>query len=274
MRAAALQLNSRQDPERNRREAERLVREAAGDGADLVVLPEKWTCLGPPEAVAAAAEPLDGPALTWAAELARELGVDLVAGSIVERIPGRPKGANTSVHFGPDGERRAVYRKVHLFDVEVEGRVYRESDGEEPGDAVVVSALADGTRLGLSVCYDVRFPELYRALAVGGARVIAVPSAFTLPTTRAHWEILVRARAIEEQCFVVAANQTGEHPGLGASGGCSLIVDPWGEVLARGGEEGAGVVAAELDLARQDEVRTSLPSLTHVRPEVYAGAPS
>jgi deaminated glutathione amidase len=173
------------------------------------------------------------------------------------------------VHIGPDGEVRAVYRKIHLFDVEVGGRVYRESDTDEPGDEIVLSELGDGIGLGMTVCYDLRFPELYRILAVRGARVLAVPSAFTLPTTRAHWEPLVRARAIENQCFVVAANQVGRHPGDYESGGHSLIVDPWGEVLAQAGEEDEAVIVADLDLGRQDEVRATLPALANRRPGVY-----
>ncbi|HEV7461323.1 MAG TPA: nitrilase-related carbon-nitrogen hydrolase, partial [Solirubrobacteraceae bacterium] len=169
----------------------------------------------------------------------------------------------------PDGEVRAVYRKIHLFDVEVEGRVYRESDTEEPGEEVVLSELAGGVPLGMTVCYDVRFPELSRILAVRGARVLAVPAAFTLPTTRVHWEPLVRARAIENQCFVVAANQVGRHPGGYESGGRSLIVDPWGEVLAQAGDEDEGVIVADLDFAHQDEVRATLPALANRRPDAY-----
>src|SRR4051794_413693 len=206
MRAAAIQLPATTDKDRTLATADRLVRAAAADGAQLVVLPEKWSVLGTADDLRAGAEPLDGPALSWARETARELGIDLVAGSVAERVDGRERGANTSVHVGPDGVDRAAYRKLHMFDVEVDGRRYRESDSEEAGDAIVTSALADGTRLGLTVCYDVRFPELYRRLAVDGAEVITVPAAFTLATTRDHWEVLVRARAIEDQCFVVAAN--------------------------------------------------------------------
>ena len=269
MRVAAVQLSSTADRERNLEAADRLVRGAAAAGAELVVLPEKWPVLGTPEQTAAGAEPLDGPALTWARDVARELGIDLVAGSIAERAPGRERGRNTCVHIGPDGQDRAIYRKVHMFDVEVGGRVYRESEHEDPGDEVVVSATAAGVELGLSVCYDLRFPELYRILAVRGARVIAVPSAFTLPTTRDHWEVLLRARAIEDQCFVVAANQFGEHaPGV-RSGGRSMIVDPWGIVLAQAPDAETFVVA-DLDLARQAEIRRSLPSLANRRPHAYA----
>ena len=269
MRVAAVQLSSTADRERNLEAADRLVRGAAAAGAELVVLPEKWPVLGTPGQTAAGAEPLDGPALTWARDVARELGIDLVAGSIAERAAGRERGRNTCVHIGPDGQDRAIYRKVHMFDVEVGGRVYRESEHEDPGDEVVVSATAAGVELGLSVCYDLRFPELYRILAVRGARVIAVPSAFTLPTTRDHWEVLLRARAIEDQCFVVAANQFGEHaPGV-RSGGRSMIVDPWGIVLAQAPDAETFVVA-DLDLARQAEIRRSLPSLANRRPHAYA----
>jgi len=269
MRAAAIQMNSTGDRTRNRATAERLVRAAAADGAALVVLPEKWNVLGTPEQLAAGAEPLDGPSTTWARELARELRIDLIAGSIVERRDGRAKHANTSVHVGPDGEIRAVYRKLHLFDVEVEGVVYRESDGEDPGDEVVATVLQDGTRLGMAICYDLRFPELFRILTLRGARVLALPSAFTLATTRDHWEVLVRARAIENQCFVVAANQIGEHVPGKASGGRSLIADPWGTVLATA-PDGEGYALAELDFARQDAIRARLPALAHRRPGAYA----
>src|SRR5918911_368190 len=199
MRVAAVQLTSTEDTERNLDKADRLVRDAARRGAELVVLPEKWTVLGAPEQLEAGAQPLSGPAITWARSVARELGIDVVAGSIVERVPEVDKSHNTSVHLGPAGEIRAVYRKLHMFDVEVEGVLYAESAQEQAGSDVVVSELASGTGIGMTVCYDLRFPELYRLLAVGGAEIISVPSAFTVPTTRDHWEILLRARAIENQ---------------------------------------------------------------------------
>jgi len=269
VRAAAVQVNATDDKERNLATADRLTRAAAADGAQLVVLPEKWSFIGAPEDVPAAAEPLDGPTITWARETARELGVDLLAGSIVERVEGREKSANTSVHVGPDGEIRAVYRKIHMFDVEVAGTVYRESATEDPGDEIVLSETADGTALGLTVCYDLRFPELYRILAVRGARVLAVPAAFTLATTRDHWETLLRARAIENQAFVVAPNQIGTHPPGHRSGGRSMIVDPWGIVLATAPDEETHIVA-DLDTERQDEIRSKLPSLANRRPQAYA----
>ena len=268
MRAGAVQLNSTEDTDRNLATADRLVRAAAARGAELVVLPEKWTVLGTGEQLAAGAQPLDGPAIRWARGIAEELGIDLVAGSIVERVADREKTSNTSVHIGPDGELRAVYRKLHMFDVEVDGTVYAESDREEAGSEVVLSELRDGTTLGMSICYDVRFPELYRALAVRGAEVISVPSAFTLATTRDHWEVLLRARAIEDQVFVVAANQIGAHPGGYRSGGRSLIVDPWGLVLACAPDVETAIVA-DLDLSNLHDIRRRLPSLAHRRPQIY-----
>ena len=268
MRAAAVQLTSTADRERNLATADRLTRAAAAAGAELVVLPEKWPLLATPDEIAAGAEPFDGPATRWARATAQELQIDLVAGSFAERVPDRERGSNTSVHVGPDGEIRAVYRKIHMFDVEVGGRAYRESEHEQPGDAVVVSETAQGVELGLSVCYDLRFPELYRILAVRGARVIAVPSAFTLATTRDHWEVLLRARAIEDQAFVVAANQVGEHATGYRSGGRSMIVDPWGVVLAQA-QDAETYITADLDLERQAEIRRTLPSLANRRPQAY-----
>jgi predicted amidohydrolase len=268
MRAAAVQLSSTPDRDRNLEAADRLTRAAAAQGAELVVLPEKWPVLGTPEQTAAGAEPLDGAALSWARGAARELGIDLVAGSVAERSEDRGRGSNTSVHIGPDGEDRAVYRKIHMFDVEVGGRTYRESEHEAPGDEVVTSQLANGEGLGLTICYDLRFPELYRILAVRGATVITVPSAFTETTTRDHWEVLLRARAIEDQCFVVAANQVGEPaPGM-RTGGRSMIVNPWGLVLAQA-PDFETFILAELDFERLRGIRTKLPSLANRQPGAY-----
>jgi predicted amidohydrolase len=268
MRAAAVQLNATPDLDRNLERADRYTRAAAADGAQLVVLPEKWSALGRGEALLAGAQPLDGPAITWARAVARELGIDLVAGSISERVEGDERLRNTSVHVGPDGEIRATYRKVHLFDVVVDGTVYRESEHEQHGDELVVSATAGGVELGLSICYDLRFPELYRILAVDGARIFSVPAAFTVPTTRDHWEILLRARAIEDQAFVVAANQIGEHEVGLRSGGRSMIVDPWGLVLALAPDR-EGHIVADLDLEAQARIRRELPALANRRPSAY-----
>ena len=268
MKVAAVQLNSSADQHANLATADRLTHGAAAGGAQLIVLPEKWTAMGSEQQLRESAQPLDGPAIAWAQATARELGVEIVAGSILELVPGREKLANTSVHIGADGEIRATYRKVHMFDVEVGGRTYRESELEQPGEEIVVSQTAAGVELGLSICYDLRFPELYRILAVLGARIVTIPAAFTLPTTRDHWETLVRARAIEDQAFVIAANQFGEHPGGQHSGGRSMIVDPWGVVLAQAPDSEAAIVA-ELDLERQREIREKLPSLANRRPDAY-----
>jgi len=263
MRAAAVQLNSNEDKARNLAAADELSRAAAADGAELIVLPEKFNVLGTREHYAEGAETLEGPTIAWAREIALELHVDLVAGSIVERRDGREKLSNTCVHVGPDGDVRGVYRKIHMFDVVVDGVEYRESESEEPGGEIVVSELGDGEQVGLTVCYDLRFPELFRILAVRGATVITLPAAFTKVTGKAHWEILVRARAIENQAFVVAAGQVGMHPEEKESFGHSMIVDPWGEVLAMVQGEGPGWCAAELDFTRQAEVREKLPSLAN-----------
>ncbi|MEJ7789783.1 MAG: carbon-nitrogen hydrolase family protein [Thermoleophilaceae bacterium] len=267
MRAAAVQLNSTEDKDRNLERADRLTREAAADGAGLIVLPEKFNLLGTHDHYEAGAEPLDGPTVRWARDTARELKVDLVAGSFVERREGHDKLGNTSVHVGPGGEVRGVYRKIHMFDVTVAGKAYRESTSQEAGDEVVTSE-AEEARLGLTVCYDLRFPELYRILAIRGARILIVPAAFTKTTGQAHWDTLIRARAIENQAFVIAADQIGAHPPGNESFGGSQIVDPWGEVLARAADQEC-VVTADLDFARQDEVRESLPSLANRVPSAY-----
>ena len=268
LRAAAVQLTATPDKAANLQAADLLVRRAAADGARLVVLPEKWSVLGRGADLREGAEPLDGPAITWARDAARELRIDLVAGSVSERVAGDDKLRNTSLHIGPDGEIKATYRKMHMFDVEVDGTVYRESEHEAPGDDVVLSTTADGVELGLTVCYDIRFPELYRILAVRGARVVTIPAAFTVPTTRDHWEVLVRARAIEDQCFVIAANQVGTHVEGLASGGRSMIVDPWGLILAQAADSET-VITADLDLDAQAAIRARLPSLANRRPAAY-----
>jgi predicted amidohydrolase len=269
LRVACVQLNSNDTKAENIERAEGLVARAAATGADLVVLPEKWTGIGPPEMMRGLAESLeDGETVEAMSGWARKHGVTLVGGSIVERREGREKLSNTCVVFDPQGEIQAVYRKIHMFDVEVGGQVYRESETEEPGEATVTTEV-EGWKLGLTVCYDLRFPELYRILAVRGARIVAVPSAFTHATGRDHWEVLLRARAIEDQVFVLAPNQVGEAPPHFHSYGRSAIVDPWGVVLATAPDEEC-FVAADLDLSEQGRVRESLPSLANRRPQAYA----
>jgi deaminated glutathione amidase len=268
LKAAAVQLNSSGDFDANLALADRLVRAAVADGAELIVLPEKWTGMGSDEQLRAAAQPLDGAAVIWARGLASELSVDLVAGSFLERIPGEEKLANTCVHVSAAGGVAAVYRKLHMFDVTVGGRTYRESELELAGEEIVLTSAAGGLKVGLAICYDLRFPELFRVLVERGAEAFALPSAFTLATTGDHWEVLVRARAIENQAFVIAANQVGEHPDGHRSGGHSMIVDPWGVVVGQA-PDGEGYALAELDLERQGEIRRQLPALASRRPEVY-----
>ena len=271
MRAAIIQLNSTAEVDRNLATAERLVRDAAGEGAELIALPEKWNLLGGPDEVLAAAEAIEGPSLSAASSWAAELGVTLLAGSISERVAGAERLSNTSVLFGPRGESLAVYRKIHMFDVDVGGVSYRESATERAGEEIVLARIEAGEdelALGMTVCYDLRFPELFRILAVRGARLVSVPSAFTATTGRDHWEVLLRARAIENQVFVIAPDQVGEAPPHYDSWGHSMIVDPWGRVLATV-EEGEGFAMADLDLGEQERVRAELPSLANRRPAAY-----
>jgi deaminated glutathione amidase len=269
LRVACVQLSAGAEKGANLATAERLVARAAAEGAELVVLPEKWNGVADSFArIAALAEPLDGgesvdAMSTWA----RTLGVAIVGGSITERRDGHDRFSNTSCAFDPDGRLAGVYRKIHLFDVEVGGNIYRESAAEEPGYEPVLVELA-GWVVGLTVCYDVRFPELYRLLALEGAELVTVPANFTAFTGRDHWHVLLRARAIENQCFVAAAAQWGEPVPGRPSYGHSLACDPWGTVL---GElpDGEGVVVAELDRVRLLDVRERLPSLANRQPDAY-----
>jgi deaminated glutathione amidase len=262
---AAVQMSAGPDKERNLALAERLIREAAAREATVVVLPEVFNWRGRRTGQEAAAEDINGPTLAAMAQLACELRLYLVAGSITERIPGQAKAYNTSVLIGPDGAVLAVYRKIHLFDVEISGRVSaRESDAKMAGGEIV-SAATDAATFGLSVCYDLRFPELYRALAARGATVVAIPSAFTHATGEAHWEVLVRARAIENQVFVIAPNQFGPNVHGFPDYGNSMIVDPWGRVLARAAGDGEEVIVAALDFDELHKVRREVPCLQHRR---------
>jgi predicted amidohydrolase len=268
IRVACVQLTSRQDKAANLARAESLVARAASTGADIVVLPEKWNLIGDADDFRAAAEPLDGgesvqAMSTWA----RTLGITLVGGSITERREGREKLSNTCCLFDAEGELVAVYRKIHLFDVEVGGHVYRESEAEEPGTEPVV-AHAEDWSIGLTVCYDVRFPELYRILALEGAELATVPAHFTTPTGRDHWHVLLRARAIENQFYVAAAGQVGETIAGKPAYGRSLIVDPWGTLLAQAPDEET-VIVAEIDLARLRDIRAKLPSLANRQADAY-----
>lgn len=263
--AACVQMQVGAEKERNFERAEALAARAAERGARLVVLPELFAWRGPPERAAEAAERLDGPTVSALAALARRLGIVLVAGSILER-PERPGDlpSNTSVVLDEGGERIGCYRKIHLFDVEIPGAVsVRESERYAPGAEPVCVETSVG-RIGLSICYDLRFPELYRELSRLGAEIVCVPSAFTFQTGAAHWELLLRARAVENQCFVLAPDQIGPVRHGPPVYGHSAIVDPWGTVLAMAPEAEA-VVLAELDPAWLARVRRELPALAHRR---------
>jgi predicted amidohydrolase len=260
--AAAIQLAADSDRAANFARAEQLVRSAAARGAQLIVLPEMFVWRGTPDGEAAAAESIPGPTTERLAALARELAVVLVGGSLLERVDGERKAFNTCTVYGRDGTLLARYRKVHLFDVDIAGHVtHRESDTRLHGD-VPVTVKTDLGVIGLSVCYDLRFPELYRRLAESGAEIICVPSAFTFATGAHHWEILLRARAIENQAYVVAPNQIGRSPSGLQDFGHSLIVDPWGTPIARASNQPT-VVLAEVDMRYLARVRRELPSLRH-----------
>ena len=232
-----------------------------------MVLPEKWNLIGEADDYRRGAEALDGPTITAAAGWAREHGIWLLAGSFVERVADDDKLRNTSVLLSPAGEIVATYRKIHMFDVEVAGVSYRESDSERAGDEIVVTEAA-GVPLGMTVCYDIRFPELYRILAVSGAQLITVPAAFTLYTGRDHWEVLLRARAIENQCFVAAAGIIGDRGDGKVSYGRSMIIDPWGIVLAQA-PDAESVIIADLRFDDLDRIRETLPSLASRVPAAY-----
>jgi len=262
--AAVVQMTSTTDVERNLAAAEALVERAAARGAAFVGLPENFAFLRSEGQPVPAPQDLDGPWVSRMADLARRLRVTLLLGSLPERVPGEARVRNTSVLLGPDGATLAVYRKIHLFDIDLPGMEHlKESKAVVPGEEVVVADTALGP-VGLSICYDVRFPELYRELTRRGARVLCVPSAFTERTGKAHWEVLLRARAIENLAYVLAPAQVGHHGGGRSSHGQAMIVDPWGTVLAQV-PEGEGVAVAELDFERLAQRRRELPALSHAR---------
>lgn len=262
--AAAVQMLATDDKAVNLAEAERWIRQAARTDARLVVLPEVFIWRGNKKFERDFAETIPGPTSAALAALARELKIYLLGGSILEAIPGSPKAFNTSLLFGPGGELRASYRKIHLFDVDLANGVsLRESDTRAHGASIVAAPTELGV-MGLSVCYDLRFPELYRGLADHGTQIIFVPSAFTAFTGQAHWETLLRARAIENQAFVIAADQFGKAAKSFECHGHSMIVDPWGTVLAELADD-PGVISAEIDTDQLAKVRAELPALKHRR---------
>jgi predicted amidohydrolase len=265
VKVALCQMNSRDDPGANCEAAGTLLETAAGGGADLASLPEVWTYFGSSDRHLEVAEPIPGPTSEWLAGVARRHRMWILGGSFLERDGDRIH--NTSLLFDRAGALVARYRQIHLFDVDIPGQpLFRESASITGGDDVVTASTEFG-EVGLSICYDLRFPELYRRLGTGGARIITAPSAFTFETGKDHWDLLVRARAVENQVFVLAAAQVGSHPPGLACYGNAMIVDPWGTVLARA-PEGEGVVVADLDFDHQDRVRASLPALNHRRTEI------
>jgi predicted amidohydrolase len=269
IRAACVQFSARADKSENVALMAPLVAEAAERGADIVLLPEKWNAWMDGPRLRPLAERIDsGETVDAMAGWARTHGINLIGGSIAIAADDETV-QNVSIAFDRGGNRVAAYTKIHLFDVDVGGFSYRESDGTAPGSDIVTAEL-DGVTVGLTVCYDLRFPELYRALALDrGARILTIPSNFTLHTGMAHWEVLLRARAIENQAFVLATGQHGTPGGLDKpSYGHSMIVDPWGTVLAQA-PDGDGVIVADLDLAAQAAIRERLPALLHIRPDLY-----
>jgi predicted amidohydrolase len=281
MRVAAVQTTAGPDRAQNLEAAGALVEEAVRGGATLVVLPEYFSVAGDPAYLREHAETLTGPTVSWASELAERMGIWLLAGSFPERpadsaAPDR-RLSNTSCVIGPTGSTEAVYRKIHLFDTTMAGASFRESATISPGHGIEVCSLvqaddtgAPGQALGLSLCYDLRFPELYRIMTLRGATIMAVPSAFTAATGPAHWEVLLRARAVENQVSVIGAGQVGAlPPGMPACHGHTMIVDPWGSILAERLEPDPGVVIADLDADRQRAIRTELPVLVNRRPDAY-----
>jgi predicted amidohydrolase len=267
MRVAAVQLTSTPDRARNLEVAGDLIDGAVDAGAELVALPELFNGWGSNEELRAGAEPLDGPTIEWARARASTHSVWLLAGSIVEAVEDADRFHNTSCLIAPDGAIAAVYRKVHLFDVDVVGLSYRESTTVLAGEELVLAAAGPLT-IGMNVCYDLRFPEQFRAQALAGATAVALPSAFTATTGKDHWEPLVRARAIENQVFVIAPDQCGSSTPKLSWHGRSMIVDPWGVVLAQAPDREC-FITADLDLDALAEVRRRVPSLEHRRPDVY-----
>jgi len=265
---ALVQMNSGADKDANIREALAGIDRAAATGARLVVLPEVWTYLGDPSGNRDAAEPIPGPLTGLLAERAQRHRIFLHAGSFFEQAEGEPRLFNTSVVFDPRGEQIAKYRKIHLFDVDLESDTsYRESRTIAPGEEIVLFEL-DGLIVGLTICYDLRFPELFRILALLGADLVVVPAAFTMASGKDHWEILLRARAIENTVHVLAPNQVGKHPpGLWCYGR-SMVVDPWGLVIAQASDHPA-VISVTLDFAHQARVRQQIPSLANRMPDRY-----
>jgi deaminated glutathione amidase len=269
LRVAVVQMNSRDDKTANMATALRLIDEAAASGARLVALPEVWTYLGPDSENYANAEAIPGPTTERLAAKAREHGIWLHAGSMLERAGADGRLLNTALVFAPDGGIAARYSKIHMFDVVLDGvATYEESATVTPGNEIVTLEI-DGWTVGLAICYDLRFPELFRILALRGAEAIVLPAAFTMTTGKDHWEVLIRARAIENGVYMVASGQVGQHPPGNWCYGRSMVADPWGTVVATAPDAEA-VIVADLSRERLSAVRRQVPSLANRRPAAYA----
>jgi predicted amidohydrolase len=264
MQAAVVQMLVDDNRDENLAAATRLVRDAAAAGAHLVVLPEVVDYMGPNEGVAEIKSAIPGPVSDQFADLAGELGIWLLAGSIHEAIDGDDRTYNTSLLFSPEGVEIARYRKIHLYDVQIPGQVDALESATTAGGTDIVTADIAGHTAGLAICYDIRFPELFRALADEGAELVFLPAAFTLFTGKDHWEVLIRARAIENQCYMLASGQQGRDKQGRTTYGRSMIVDPWGTVLAVA-PDGDGFAMATLDFDRLAKIRRELPSLANRR---------
>lgn len=265
MKIACIQMTSGNDMAANIKNLDGLVAEAVAKSADFVATPENTFLMEEPGAKRLLYTQSEHPGVAAAAEMAKKHGKWLLIGSVAIRTDDSGKAVNRSLLFNPKGELVSHYDKIHLFDVEVgDGQTYKESAKIIAGTKTTLADIGN-TKLGMTVCYDVRFPHLYRALAKAGANILSVPAAFTAVTGEVHWHVLLRARAIENGCFVIAPAQTGTHPGNRKTFGHSLIIDPWGKILADGGTE-EGVVMAEIDLTEVAKVRAKLPSLEHDRP--------
>lgn len=268
-RIAACQMNSQDDKAANLKTAGRLIAQAADQGAKVVALPEYFNCISTEDEYLANGENVPGPTSEWLQTQAQHHGIYLHGGSLGEAIPGQQKCYNKTLLINPQGEIISQYNKIHLFDIDVKDRVsIKESNTIVSGQEVVTAETEFGC-FGLSICYDLRFPELFRAMTLAGARIIFLPAAFTLYTGKDHWEVLLRARAIENEVFIVAPAQIGHHRKADwRTFGSTMIINPWGTVVARAEEE-TTVIVAEIDYAYQDRVRAGLPCLEHRRPDIY-----
>jgi predicted amidohydrolase len=267
MRVGIVQMDSKADKEANLRKARELIEEAVGKGASLIGLPEYFNYMGPGHQEPAEAETVPGPTTQMLASLAKEHGIWLHGGSLLEKVPGRAKMYNTTVVFDPNGEIVTRYRKIHLFDIEIkDGPTFTESDSKESGDEIVYFRIGE-VKVGLTICYDMRFPELYRILTLRGARIVMIPSAYTYFTGKDHWEPVLRTRAIENQIYIVASAQVGTKPGF-QTYGHSLVIDPWGNIIAEAEDEET-VLVADLDMDYLERIREQIPCLNNRRPLVY-----